>query len=512
MKKNNTIKKFVAPPTLIMLLLVFFMSCKEKFDYTVDTGNPIVISYNPTSGVEAVAVTSNLVITFDETIKKGTGAVVITGKTRTQRIEIASDAVTIGEDKRVLIINPEDFEGDEEYTVSLEKGIVTDLLGNVYMGTPEGFSWTFKTVGKSGLPLTSLNPVPGSTDGSLLKLEMTFAAEVKKGSGNITVFQSPGNQKIAELSVASQAVAIEGKRVTIKLGTPLQFSTSYYILADPGTITDANGKAFEGFAEPTSWNFTTTSGSGNTLIAHLPMDYDLSDVSGNKLDAMLGEKASAKITFVTDPVRGRVASFAAGSYAVLPKHDLLRPALNQSFSFSFWTKVKGIGSDPALFSNSDWDSGGNPGFVLCTDGGNTYTGPGSAGRGWLIKLAGDAAGASNRMDWRANETTPQAAALSDDQWHMITVVLDQAAKRLHVYIDAKEHIQATKPTSYDLNTLLGPVWDKKNDYPFTIWEDGTGQYNSGDNTRKTLSGLVDDVRIYNKALNAAEVSGLYVAY
>jgi len=510
MKINNTIKKFVAPSALIMLFAVFFTSCKEKFDYTVDTGNPVVISYNPTSGVEAVAITSNLVITFDEIIKKGTGAIVVTGKTGTKRIDVTSDAVTIGEDKRVLIVDPEDFEGDEEYTVSLEKGIVTDLLGNAYMGMPEGFSWTFKTVGKSGLPLTSLNPVPGSTEGSLLKLEMTFAADVKKGVGNITVFQSPGNQKIAEIAVTSPAVMIEGKRVTVKLAIPLEFSTSYYVLADPGTITDANGKAFEGFAEPTSWSFTTTSGSGNALIAHLPMDYDLSDISGNKLDAMLGETASAKITFVTDAVRGRVASFAAGSYAVLPKHNLLRPALSQSFSFSFWVKAKGIGSDPAIFSNSNWDSGGNPGFVLATDGGDTYNG--TSGRGWLLKVTGDAAGASNRMDWRAGETTPKAPALSDDKWHMITGVFDQGAKRLHVYIDAKEYIQAEKPASYDLNTLLGPVWDSKNDYPFTIWEDGTGLYNAGDDTRKTLTGLVDDVRIYKKALNAAEVTGLYVAY
>lgn len=510
MKINNTIKKFVAPSALIMLFAVFFTSCKEKFDYTVDTGNPVVISYNPTSGVEAVAITSNLVITFDEIIKKGTGGIVITGKTGTKRIDVASDEVTIGADKRVLIINPEDFEGDEEYTVSLEKGIVTDLLGNAYMGMPEGFTWTFKTVGKSGLPLTSLNPIPGSTEGSLLKLEMTFAADVKKGAGNITVFQSPGNQKIAELAVTSPAVVIEGKRVTIKLPTPLEFSTSYYVLADPGTITDANGKAFEGFAEPTSWSFTTTSGSANALIAHLPMDNDLSDISGNKLDAMLGETASGKITFVTDAVRGRVASFAAGSYAVLPKHNLLRPGLSQSFSFSFWVKVKGIGSDPAIFSNSSWDSGGNPGFVLATDGGDTYTG--ASGRGWLLKITGDAAGASNRMDWRAGETTPKAPPLSDDKWHMVTAVLDQTAKRLHVYIDATEYIQATKPASYDLNTLLGPLWDSKNDYPFTIWEDGTGLYNAGDDTRKNLAGLVDDVRIYKKALSAAEVAGLYVAY
>lgn len=504
-------KPFVLAFTMVVLGLTVFTSCKKEFDHTVDTENPVVISYNPTMGVEGVAVTSNLVLTFSEIIKKGEGTIVITGGDDTQRISVTSDAVTIGEDKRILIINPpNDLEADETYTVTLERGMVTDLLGNQFMGLPDGTTWTFKTVGASGLPLVGLSPLPGSTDGSLLKLELVFATDVKKGAGNISVYESGSNTKVAEVAVSGQSVVVDGKKVTVKLSTPLKFATGYYVLADAGTIVDNGGKAFEGFLLPTSWSFTTTSGSGNSLVAWLPMDNDLSDASGNKLDAIPGEKATANITFVADAERGRVASFAAGSYAVLPKHNLLRPALTQSFSFSLWVKVKGISSDPALFSNSNWDSGGNPGFVFATDDGDIYTGPGSTGRGWLVKLAGDAGGTANRMDWRANETVPQAAAVADNKWHMVTVVVNQATKRLHVYIDANEHIQDTKPASFDLNTLKGPPWDSVNDYPFTIWEDGSGVYNSGDDTRKTLTGLVDDVRIYNKALSAAEVSGLYV--
>lgn len=504
-------KPFVASCTMVMLGLALIASCKQEFDYTTDTGNPVVVSYNPTSAVEGVAVGSNLVLTFNEIIKKGAGTVVIASEVDTQRINVTSDAINIGEDKRILMINPvNDLEADQNYTVTLDRGIVTDLLGNQFMGLPDGISWTFKTVGKSGLPLTSLNPLPGSFDGSLLKLELIFAAEPKKGSGNFSVFETAGNLKVADIAVTSQSVVIDGKRVTVKLGAPLKFATGYYVLADAGTIVDAEGKAFEGFLTPTSWSFTTTSGSGTSLVAWLPMDNDLSDASGNKLDAMLGEHASVNVSFVADADRGRVASFDAGAYAVFPKHDLLRPALTQSFSFSLWLKLPGIGSDPALFSNSNWDSGGNPGFVFATDDGDTYTGPGSPGRGWLVKVTGDAGGVSNRMDWRANETTPQAAAVGDNKWHMVTVVFDQNAKLLHVYIDAVETIQATKPASFDLNTLKGPFWDSANDYPITIWEDGSGVYNSGDDTRKNLKGLVDDVRIYNKALSAAEVAGLFV--
>lgn len=491
-----------------MLGIVLVVSCKEKFDHTIDTANPVIVSYNPATAVEGVAVNSDLVLTFSENVKKGNGEVVILGVSDTMRINVESDAVTIGKDMRVVTINPPaDLEADENYTVTLDRGIFTDLLGNEYMGT-SGASWTFKTVGASGLALSAINPVPGSTDASLFTLGLTFAVNVQKGAGNISVYKTDGDVKVAEIPVSGQSVSIDGKTATVLLGTPLEFGTAYYVLADAGSFADADGKAFEGFLTPASWSFTTISGSGNNLLVYLPMDNNLSDVSGNRFDAMQGPKASAKVTFVSDAQRGRVASFAAGSYAVLPKHDLLRPGLSQSFTISFWTKLQAVGSDPVLFGNSDWDSGSNPGFIIGTDGALTYTGPGSTGRGWLIKLTGDAGGVSNRINWRANETTPQAPALADNQWHMVTMVLDHSAKLLHVYLDGKEFAKAPP---IDLNILKGPMWDSTNDYPFTIWEDGTGAYNANDDTRKALSGFVDDVRVYTKALTTEEVNGIYIA-
>lgn len=507
MRKSN--KLFVLPVTMAMLSTLLVVSCKEKFDHTIDTANPVVVSYNPASAVEGVAVTSNLILTFNENVKKGSGEIMIMSASDTMHINVATDAVVIDKDMKVVTINPPaDLEADEQYTVTLATGTFTDLLGNQYMGMPAGTAWTFKTVGSSGLALSAVSPLPGSTDASLFTLALTFAADVQKGTGNISVFKTDGDVKVAEIPVSGNAVSIDGKMVTISLGTPLDFGTAYYVLADAGSIVDAGGKAFEGFLTPTSWSFTTTSGSGNNLLVYLPMDNDLSDVSGNRFDAMQGPTASAKVGFVTDPERGRVASFGAGSYAVLPKHNLLRPGLDQSFSVSFWTKLGPIDSDPSFFGNSDWDSGSNPGFIFATDGALTYTGPGSEGRGWLGKLTGDAGGVSNRINWRANSTTPQAPALADNHWHMISIVVDQSAKLWHMYLDGVEYSYAPP---LDLNNLKGPLWDSVNDYPFTIWEDGTGHYNANDDTRKNLAGFVDDFRIYTKALSTVEVSGIYVA-
>lgn len=496
----------LSPLKKILLLVIFtaccLVACKEEYDHTVDVMNPTVVSLNPIPGVEDIATSSNLVLTFDEPVKKGKGNIVLTGASSEITFDVTSDAVVIEEDPRVVTVKPGELASDETYTVKLERGIFTDLLGNEFLGSTSR-PWTFKTAGDIGPLVIGTAPETGASDGSLFKLELTFLAEVMKGEGNISIYTAD-NAKVADIAVAGSAVVVNNRKVTINLSAPLEFATDYYVLIDNGAFVDTNRKKFKGFAEPTEWRFTTTSGSGSDLVFHLPLDNGFNDESGNKFDGAQGSTATADVQFVNDPVRGKVAHFVAGSYAVLPKHDLLRPTNSQSFSFNMWFKLTAIGSDPVLFSNSNWDSGGNPGLVLCIDGALTYTGPGSEGRGWLVKLAG-----GGRMDWRAGEMTPQAPALADEQWHMVTVVVNQATKILHVYIDGKEYFRENHATSRDLNTLTGALWDEVNDYPFTIWEDGTGVYNAGSDTRKMLDGYVDDIRYYNKALTAEEVFNLY---
>ncbi len=489
--------------SLVIALITSFclLSCEEEYDHTVDVANPVVVSFNPVLGVEEVSVNSNLVLTFDENVKKGTGNIIVKGESSTKTIDVASEAVTIGADARVVTIKPGELESDEKYTVTVDQGAFMDLLDNKFMGvaTP----WTFTTAGTSGPMVLALSPANGSKDGSLFKLQLTFLAEVKKGTGNIAVYAA-NNTKVAEVSVASSNVVVEGSKVVVDLPAPLAFATGYYVTMDAGAILDIPGKKFKGYKGSTGWAFTTTPGSGSPLAVHLPLDQDLLDISGNKFDAVNGSTASSKVEFVTDPIRGKVASFPSGSYAVLPKHNLLRPSMTQDFSINIWMKLTAIGSDPALFANSDWDSGSNPGLVLYLDGALTYTGPGSPGRGWVTKITGGV-----RMNWRAGEMTPQAPALADNKWHMVTMVVNQTTKRLQIYIDGVTYSNPATATSYDLNTLTAQWWDAAKDYPFTIWEDGTGKYNAGDGTRKALAGYVDDLRIYNKALTQAEVTALF---
>ncbi len=68
MKNKN--KLLVTLVSVLVLSIMLVVSCKEKFDHTIDTMNPVVVSYNPASAVEGVAVNSNLIITFSENVKK----------------------------------------------------------------------------------------------------------------------------------------------------------------------------------------------------------------------------------------------------------------------------------------------------------------------------------------------------------------------------------------------------------------------------------------------------------
>ncbi|HLT50550.1 MAG TPA: LamG-like jellyroll fold domain-containing protein, partial [Arenibacter sp.] len=172
------------------------------------------------------------------------------------------------------------------------------------------------------------------------------------------------------------------------------------------------------------------------------------------------------------------------------------------FSINFWVKTGGIGSDPALIGNTNWGSGSNPGWIVCLDNADVYP---ASGSGWIVKAAPDPKG-DFRFDWRAKEVSPMAPGIADDQWHMITAVFDRTNAVLYVYRDGVEYQIADQDISR-LNN--GPLYDVTTDYPINIWEDGSGVYNAGSQTRMNLTGFMDDLRIYNKVLTPAEVTDLF---
>ncbi len=498
-----------------LLLFAVTISCEEEDEMTGDIVNPYVISYNPVSGVGGVDLSANLVLTFDDIVEKGIGNITISVAdvpSATQVIDVTSEKVEISNVGRIMTINPQDFLSGRIYTVVVDAGIVKDQAGNLFFGMPDNEAWSFTSGGNPGdldaPEIAELSPAAGSADAAITSLGLTFNEDVKQGVGNITVYNS-GGVAVATIDVEGGLLSIDGASISIPLATPLDFGEAYYVNVDSGAIKDIAGNPFTGYTNSGDWTFTTTPGSGSELVLHLPMDTDLNDDSGNKFDAVLGPTATAVVDFVEDATRGSVARFNAGAYAIFPRHDLLRPDATQDFSVNLWMKLAGTDSDPGVIGNKNWGSGGNPGWLLATDDGHEYQPGNGTDHGWLVNVAGNPKMDGNRIDWRAASCDPQAPALSDDIWHMVTLVFDRTNSELSVYIDGAEFNDPTNPGRTDLGALTASLYDEVNDYPLTLWEDGTGAYNAGDDRRAAMTGLVDELSYYNKVLTPDDITVLF---
>lgn len=509
MKKIKFQSKY--PPLAAIFLMCFALisSCDENnLKDDQDITNPYVISYNPVSGVDGVALNSNLVITFDDIVYKGQGSIRITTDLEqgNQIIDVNDAAVTLSNVNRVMTIKQQGFMAGREYQVVLDKGIVVDSSGNRYFGMPDNEVWKFKTGGDpsdvNAPELVTLSPENGDVEAGIFSFTLNFNEDVKTGNGNFVIHDAATDAVVHTIDAQGDGISVSGTTITVKYPTPLSFGAGYYVQFASGVISDVAGNPFAGFADNGSLSFTTVAGSATDLVVHLPFDTDLNDVSGNKFDATIGAMATAGIEFVNDPDRGGVIKFNAGSYASLPVHPLLKSVTpTDDFSINFWVKTGPLGSDPALMGNSDWGSGSNPGWIICIDNADVYP---ASGKGWIVKAGPDPKG-DFRFDWRANEVSPPAPGIADDQWHMITAVFDRTNATLYVYRDGVEY----KIADQDISRLNnGPLYDVTNDYPINIWTDGSGGYNASSQTRMQLTGFMDDLRIYNKALSPVEVLDL----
>lgn len=102
---------------------------------------------------------------------------------------------------------------------------------------------------------------------------------------------------------------------------------------------------------------------------------------------------------------------------------------------------------------------------------------------------------ANRVYDETNFCIP-ASQVYDNQWHLITFVVDAAGGRL--YLDGV--LQSTR--AWDGTPSAYTQWHTQ---PFYIG--GSGYYMNSQNRR--TQGLMDDVRVYNRALSLDEIKALY---
>jgi len=220
---------------------------------------PLAISFSPTDGSSDVSLSSNIVISFNSDLNKGSGNITIrdgsASGTILETIAVSSGNVSIS--GGVVTINPSsDFPtGKDIYVVVPDGAFESSALG---AGTNLINTYNFTT---GPITTSSFSPSDGATLQSITtNIVITFSENITKGSGNITLRAGSASGTIRQtIDVTSGAVSVSGTQATINPPSDLQFEEDTYVVVDAGCFRNSDGDVASGNAIINTYNFTTES-------------------------------------------------------------------------------------------------------------------------------------------------------------------------------------------------------------------------------------------------------------
>jgi len=166
-----------------------------------------------------------------------------------------------------------------------------------------------------------------------------------------------------------------------------------------------------------------------------------------------------------------------------------------SFTIAFWEKKNGINNNDAEFVMSIPSTGGhwsNSNMLLIFD----HKGAGSTPDSSVIKLMVAEVGGGDH--WFELVGNSRMARVTDGQWHHLAFAYDETTSQMRIYRDG---------ALYNTQTWTGHGAIKMDHTK------ATGFYLGGKTTDwgKSFNGSIDQFRLYNKALTAAEVQSLFTS-
>nr|WP_254075724.1 Ig-like domain-containing protein [Paenibacillus tritici] len=227
-----------------------------------DRTAPIVSTYSPKNGATEVAIGTNLELAFSENVMAGEGSIVIyNSATDLPAATISAQDLSIL--NNVVTINPaHNLEYGASYYVQITEDAFADPSGNYFAGISDSTTWQFTTTAAPDTTAPILNnytPINGAAGvGTDANLTLTFSENVTAGEGSVVIYNGVNNAPVATIPAASGNVSILNNVVTINPADDLKYGTSYYVCIGAGAFTDTAGNSYDGIADSTTWNFTTT--------------------------------------------------------------------------------------------------------------------------------------------------------------------------------------------------------------------------------------------------------------
>jgi methionine-rich copper-binding protein CopC len=233
---------------------------------------------SPADNAVAVALTTDLAITFNENVQLGaSGLIELFDETNTlvESFDVAASSLVTVSNATVTINPTNDLLINTDYYVHIASGAIEDISGNDYAGFSNNTTWNFNTndiVAPTAVPpFTPADNATGvATTGNL---SISFSEDIMipaTGALSFTLFEANGTA-VAILASGNPGLSVTGNTLNVTAGA-LSEQTSYYVNISAGFIQDLAGNNFAGISDQTTWNFTTGDFTAPALAAANALD------------------------------------------------------------------------------------------------------------------------------------------------------------------------------------------------------------------------------------------------
>ncbi|TYP75708.1 Ig-like domain-containing protein [Paenibacillus methanolicus] len=240
-----------------------------------DTVGPQILVKTPTNAATNVPVNANLVLTFDQSVKKGPDASKIgiyeMDSTVFTEYTVSSSKITINPSNPTIVTialpDNKSFELGKSYYVNIAEGAFVSVSMNAnYAGINNTAGWNFTTTSNAAdtqapqlSVATPLAPIHNATNVAVnTQIAIQFNEPIYTNSGFITLHNSDNSSDTRMIPVTSSSVGGSGTN-TIRISLPANLRTNktYQIEVPNTAFVDAVGNAFAGISRG-SWSFATT--------------------------------------------------------------------------------------------------------------------------------------------------------------------------------------------------------------------------------------------------------------
>lgn len=231
---------------------------------TADTSAPSVSSVSPQDNATGVSASTNLVLTFNEITRSGTGTLTIKKTSDDSTVETItiSGSLLTGNASTQLTLNPSvTLASSTSYYIVWSGNAFRDLVGNFAAASTSTTYWNFTTADTTAPTISALSPTDDATDVSAsANLIITFDEIIAGGTGSILIKKGSNDSTVETIAAASALVTGSGStQITINPSGTLAEGTAYYITIGSNAFQDASGNDFAGISSSITWNFTTSS-------------------------------------------------------------------------------------------------------------------------------------------------------------------------------------------------------------------------------------------------------------